>query len=391
VEFSIEPLPEKYFIDKTRELVEEETGEKPVDLELEKGERRLKVRGRTERFSFDAVFNLYTGALIRIETVMSDEALENLLKSLYPGGKVLSLERNKKSAISDVLLDGAVVVLQIDLRNREVREVRKLPSPEVAFERAKKFVERNFPISGLGLRNYRVLEHKYLELTLESDSGKALVKIDGATGDVLDYYVEISEKRAGELILEKYPGYKVITVIDEKDSYTVEATGETHEVRVRLSKDGKIIEEIDRVLKRSLAEKIAEEKAKEIDPEAKIGSVELANNWIVNFSGVTKVGRLVLHRTTGEVAESNTWFTERAIEEMYHRHLREEYGEENPRTERITHYKDRNYLHIKVSGKDHFYYARIDTISGRILLEDRAPKKGLTAKIKQIQLEGKYK
>lgn len=391
ISLSIEPLSEKYFIDKTRELVEEETGERPKEIDVEKSEKKVKVKGKTERFSFEAVFNPYTGSLVRIETRMSDEALRELLKSLYPGGKILGLEKNKKSAVADVLVDGEIVVLLVDLRNGEVKEVRKLPSPEVALKKAKTFVESNFPLSGLELKDYRVIEHKYLELMLASESGTARVKIDGATGDVLDYYVEVSKKRAGELVLEKYPGYEIITVIDEKDSYTVEAASETHEIVVKLSKDGKMLEETDRVLKRELASKIADEKVKEIDPEARVESLELAENWVAEFTGVTKVGRIVLHRATGEVIESESWFTERALEEMYHKHLREKYGEEELRTERITHYKDKGYLHIKVSGRESVYYARIDTKTGEILSEDKAPTKGLTAKIKQMQLEGKYK
>jgi len=391
VNFRIEPLPEGYFITKTREVLKDETGERPKDLELEKGKKKLKVRGNTERFSFEAVFNPYTGRLIRVETLMSDEALEKLLSELYPGGKVLNLEKGKKIAVADILASSTIIAVQVYLRNGEVKEVRKLPSPEAAFSKAKAMIEANFPVSGLFMHSYRVSEHKYLEIKLEGEDGRATVKIDGATGDILDYYVEISEKRAGEIVLEKYPGFRITSVMGNEDEYTVEAEDETHSVKVRLSKDGKILEEVDRVLRRSLAERLAEERAKEIDPEARVESVELRDNWIVEFSGVTRVGRLVLDRATGEVLERNVRMTEMALEEAYHRHLREEYGEESPRTERLTHYKEGGYVNIKVSGRDRLYYAKIDTGTGRILSEDTAPIRGLTAKIKQLQLEGKYK
>ncbi|NJF24603.1 hypothetical protein [Thermococcus sp. Bubb.Bath] len=252
-------------------------------------------------------------------------------------------------------------------------------------------IEANFPVSELSMHSYRVVEHKYLKIELQGKDGRATVKIDGATGDILDYYVEISEKRAGELVLEKYPGFKITSVMGNEDEYAVEAEDETHSVKVRLSKDGKLLEEVDRALRRSLAERLAEEKAKEIDPEARVESVELRNNWTVEFSGVARVGRLVLDRATGEVIDKDVRMTERALEEVYHRHLGEEYGEESPRTERLTHYKEEGYVHIKVSGSDRLYYARIDTRTGKILSEDTAPVKGLTAKIKQLQLEGKYK
>ncbi|WP_367883561.1 hypothetical protein [Thermococcus peptonophilus] len=61
------------------------------------------------------------------------------------------------------------------------------------------------------------------------------------------------------------------------------------------------------------------------------------------------------------------------------------------KTERLTHYKEEGYIHIKVAGKNGLYYARIDTKTGKILSEDRAPIKGITAKLKQFQLESKYK
>lgn len=61
------------------------------------------------------------------------------------------------------------------------------------------------------------------------------------------------------------------------------------------------------------------------------------------------------------------------------------------KTERLTHYKEEGYIHIKVAGKNSLYYARIDTKTGKILSEDRAPIKGITAKLKQLQLESKYK
>ncbi|NJF24602.1 hypothetical protein [Thermococcus sp. Bubb.Bath] len=110
VDFRIEPLPEEYFITKTREVLEEETGEKPKGIELEKG-KKLKIHGNTERFSFEVVFNPYTGRLIRVETLMSDKALEELLSELYQGGEVLNLEKGKKVAVVDILASGAMVVV----------------------------------------------------------------------------------------------------------------------------------------------------------------------------------------------------------------------------------------------------------------------------------------
>ncbi|ASJ03077.1 restriction endonuclease [Thermococcus profundus] len=393
VEASIEPLPEKYFVEKAREAVMKATGEgiKGKGVKITKKKKKVLVSGTTERFSFEAAFNPYTGKLLRLDTRMSEEAVKKLLAESYPGSEILGVEFNKKSAVADLLTGDTVVSVAIDLSNGETREVARFPSLKGAVEKGKSIIEENFPVNGLSLSSYRVVEHKYLELELSGEDGMARVRIDGSTGDVLDYYVEISEKRAGELVLEKYPGYEIASVSDEGDEYLVDAANETHEIKVRLSKDGKMMEEIDRILRRKLAEKIAEEKAREVDPEAKVDSIELAKDWVVTFTGVSKVGKLVLHRATGEIVEKEAYFTERALEEFYHRHVREKYGEENPRTERLTHYKDKGYVHIKVSGKDRLYYARIDTRSGGILKEDSVSAKGLTARLKQMNLEREYR
>lgn len=391
VEVSLGSLPERYFTDWIVKAVAEETGERVRKIEVIKKERKITVKGSTEKFSFEASFNPHTGKLLYFDTRMSDEAVKRLIESKCPESEILEIEFNKKSAVVDVLAGGNVLAVRIDLRNGRIEEIAKFPPLEEAVKKAKGVVEGNFPVKNLKLSSYRVLRHKYLELELEGEDGKAKVKIDGSTGDVLDYYLEISGERAGQLVAEKYPGYSVVSMIAEKDEYLVDAEGETHQIRVRLSKDGKVVEEVGRVLKRKLAEKTAKEKIRELDPEGKLESLELAENWIARFTGVSKIGELVLHRATGEILESRVNFTERALEEMYHRHVREKYGESELRTERLTHYKDKDYIHIKLSSKGRLYYARINSRTGEIIKEDVAPLKGFTAKLKQMQLEREYR
>ena len=391
VKFEISPLPDEYFIGKTEEIVLKQTGEEVLEKELKRDKGRVKISGRTRSFSFEITFNEYTGKPLSLEALLSDEALDELLRKTYPRGKVMNLEKGKKVAVADILLDDGIAVLEVDLTTGKHSEVRRLPSPEEAFKNAKDVIEGNFPLRNLEMSSYRVLEHKYLELTLESPDGRAVVKVDGATGDVLDYLVEITPERAKELVAERYPEFE-ITSVEEKDAeYVLKAENERHVVTIRLSKDGKLVEEVDRVLRKELAEKIALERAREIDDEASIDSISLNDNWEVQFTGKTKIGTLVLHRATGEVIEENVRFTEMAIEAMYHEHLRMAFGEDEVKTERLTHYKDRGYINIKVSGAERFYYARIDTKTGKIISEDTAPIKGITAKLKQIQLDSKYK
>ncbi|MEO2152779.1 MAG: restriction endonuclease, partial [Thermococcus sp.] len=189
----------------------------------------------------------------------------------------------------------------------------------------------------------------------------------------------------------RYPDFEVRGVEEKEASYLVAAENERHAIKVKVSKDGKLIEETDRVLREDVAREIAVEKVKGIDETAELKSLRLENDWVAEFQGGTKVGKLILDRKTGEVKEEDVRFTEVALENSFHEHIRKIYGETELRTERLTHYKEQNYVHIKVAGKDHIYYARIDTRTGKIISEDRAPARGLTAKLKQLQLESKYK
>ena len=391
IDFEIRPLPDEYFLKKAQEIILRQTREKIVEQELKREKGKVKISGRTERFSFEVSFNEYTGKPLSLEAVMSDEALSGLLREAYPQGEVLNLERGKRVAVADILLNDGIVVLEVDLTRGEHREIRKLSSPDEAYRNAKEVIENNFPIRDLAMKSHRVVEHKYLELTLESPDGKAVVKIDGATGDVLDYVVEITPTRARELVAERYPDFEIVSIEEGDAEYTLEAENDRYRVVLRVSKDGKLLEEIDRFLKREVVENIALEKIKEIDADATLEGLSLSDHWRVDFTGKNRLGTLILHRATGEVIKKDVRFTERAIEEMYHEHVRTKFGEEEPKTERLTHYKDRGYINIKVSGMERFYYAKIDTKTGRILSEDTVPIKGITAKLKQIQLESKYK
>ncbi|NJE01309.1 restriction endonuclease [Thermococcus sp. JdF3] len=391
VTFEMNPLPDEYFIERTRDIVRKQTGEEISEYELKRTNGKVKTSGKTGRFSFEVQFNGYTGRLLGMEVLMSDDALSELLRNAYPHGRVINLEKGKKAAIADILLDEGVVVVSVDLTDGSYEEARRLPSPEDAFENARTVIEGNFPLRGLVMESYRVLEHKYLELVLESADGRAVVKVDGSTGDVLDYLVEVTPDRAKEIVSEKYPDFKIKSVEGTETEYTVTAENDRHMVTVRVSRDGKLIEEADRVLRRDLAERMAAEAAKEIDEEAMVRSVTLNENWEVEFAGRTKVGRFVLHRTTGEVLKSDARFTEMAIKESYLAHVREKYKEERPAVERLVLYEERGYVHIKVAGRETLYYARIDTRTGKIISEDRAPTKGITAKLKQLQLDSRYK
>ena len=391
IEFELVPLPDEYFVEKAALTVEEQTGEGVVEHALERTGGKVKVSGRTDRFFFELAFNEYTGKLLGREVLISDEALNELIREAYPNGRILGMERGKKVAVVDVLLPEGIAVMQVDLANGEHGEVRVLPSIDAVFKMAKEVIEENFPLRNLELKSYRVLEHKYLELTMESSDGKAVVKVDGKTGDVLDYVAEVTPERAKELASERYEGFEVTVLKSGETEHILRAENDRHVVTVKVSGDGKFIEETDRVLREELAKRLAERAVKEIDEEAVIKNMILGDNWEVDFAGRVKTGRLVLDRATGEVVKGDVRFTEMAIKESYISHVKEKYGEESPVVERMTLYGEKGYVHIKIAGKETFYYARINIKTGKIISEDRAPMKGLTAKFKQLQLESRYR
>ncbi len=391
VVFEIEPLTEEYFLKTARVAVSKTVNEEPSELRLERDGGKIRVTGSTARFSFELTFNAYTGRMVRLESLISDAALDSLLSSLYRGGNLLNLEKGKKTAVADILTNEGITVVEIDLTKGTYSEVGRLPSPEAAFENSKGIIEENFPLRNLSLNSYKVLEHKYLELEVVSEDGMARVKIDGATGDILDYSVAISPEHAREVFKAKYPNFNIISLEDLDEAYEIKAEDGRQEVTVKLSRDGKLLEEKDRVLKREVVEEIAGEEVSGIDGDATIRGVSLDANWRVEFAGSTKVGTLVLHRSTGEVLEREVRFTEMAVEESFKERVMVKYGEASLQTERLTHYKDKGYITIKLSGNKALYYAKIDVKTGKVLSEDSAPVRGITAKLKQLQLDNKYK
>ncbi|AEC50996.1 predicted type II restriction endonuclease [Pyrococcus sp. NA2] len=391
INFKIEPLTREYLEDKARRIVRERVKEEAVEIKLEEKGGRVGVKGHTKRFLFEVNFNKYTGEVLGIDITMSDEALRDLLRDLYPNDEVISIDKGKRIATADVLSRDSIIVVEIDLSSGSHREVRKLLRPEDAFKRVKTIIEKSFPLGNLSLSSYRVIEHKYLELFMESEDGKVVAKVEGTSGDLLDYKVELSREKVMELIKEKYPEFSISSLEEEGSEYLARLESETHVITTKLSKDGKIIREIDRTLKEEYARKIAEEIVKEIDPDASIESITLKDNWIIRFIGKSKVGVIELDKADGKVLNRDVLYTEIALEEMYHEHIRKSFGEKRLKTERLAHYKENGYVHIKVAGEERYYYARIDTRTGKILREDFVPKKGIIGKLRQIQLESIYK
>jgi len=391
VDFSLEPLPEDYFLNAARELVEERVGEKIGSMEVQTDGWKLKVVGKTRRFGFEISFNKFTGRLLGTDVLMNDDAVEELLKKACPRGKIVGMERGRKVLVADIETSKGIVVVEVDLTKAEYREVRKLVPPKKAFKGVKPLIEENFPVKRLKLKSYSVKDHKFIELEAESKHGIVRVNVDGLAGDVLDYFAEITRERAHELLKERYGELKVLEVEEGEFEYIFTIDDEEHNVKLLISKDGRLIREIDRILKRDVVEGIAEKLVKEIEEDASVKSISLGKNWEVEFSGSNYVGVLVLDRTSGELLEKRVRHTEMAIKEMFMEHVMNKYGEKKLHIERLTHYEEEGYIVMKLAGEGNYYYGRIDTRSGKILSEDYVPIKGISSKIKRMQLDGKYR
>ncbi|AAL81260.1 restriction endonuclease [Pyrococcus furiosus DSM 3638] len=391
INVEITPLSQEYLVGKVKEIVVEKTGEEVKGVRTEERKGKIRVYGSTERFKFEFVVNVYTGEVLSEEIVLTDEAIVEIIKENYLG-EIIGIERGKNTAIVDLLTQDGILIVEVDLGTGKIKEAKKLPTPEKGAEIARNVVIENFPIKNIEFKSYRILNHQYLEITLEGEDGKAIVKLEGERGEVLDYSVEISEKVASELVRNKYAGkIEVEKVEKDESSYIITGSLENHKVKIKVSKDGKILEEIDRVLKEEVAKEKAIEAVKKVESEGVLESLELNDNWIVKFSGPNKVGTLILHRATGEVINRDVRFTELWIEKTFYEHLKRKYGESNLKTEWLIHHKDKGQVTIKVTGDNGIYYGKIDVKTGEIIEEDKAPKKGVLAKIKQLQLDAKYK
>ncbi len=391
VEFSLQPLPDEYFLEAARELVEGKVGEKIERTETKVEGWKLKVIGRTKRFDFEVSFNKFTGRLLGTDVLMNDEALDELLKKTYPRGKILGIERGRKVLVADIETSKGISVVEVDLTRAEYEEIRVLVSPKKAFKAIKPLIEENFPVKGLKLSSYSVKDHKFIELRGESKDGKVRVKVDGLSGDVLDYFVEITKERAQELLTEKYGELKVVEIDEGDFEYVFTVDDERHHVKLLVSKDGRLVREMDRILKEEVLREIAEGLVGEIEEDASIKAVTLKENWEVEFAGSKYVGVLTLERSSGRLLEKKVRHTEMAVKESFITHIRRKYGEERLQIERLTHYEEEGYIVIKLSGKENYYYGKIDTKTGRIISEDYAPIRGIGSKIKRMQLENKYR
>ncbi|WP_256957743.1 restriction endonuclease [Thermococcus litoralis] len=391
IKIDITPLPKEKLIEIAREECKKSLGENPEEISVEEKDSVAIISGQTKRFVFGIALHLYSGRIMKRKSKMKREAIFSEIAKLYPDGEVIFFDEKENRAIVDVMTPKEVVVLEFNLENGEHKVVANLLHPYQIANSAKNLIEKNFDIKGLELVDFKFYDATHLELLLESVDGKIKVNADGKTGDIIDYFVEISPQKAREIILQKYKGWEIKKLEKENEAYEAELENDKSILRISLSKDGKILNELDRQLKIEVVREIAEKFLEEKGIPATIKEIKLNENWKVKFVGEERVGELLIGRSSGEILKSDVFLTEIVIEESYKRYILEKFNEKNLNTERIVVYKEKGYAVIKLVGDKSIYYAKIDLRSGKILEEDTLPKKGLMAKIKKIQLEAKYK
>ncbi|WP_042700232.1 restriction endonuclease [Thermococcus sp. PK] len=391
IKVDITPLPKEKLIEIAREECKKSLGENPEEISVEEKDSVAIISGQTKRFVFGIALHVYSGRIMKRKSKMKREAIFSEVAKLYPEGEVVFFDEKENRAITDVMTPKGVVVLEFNLENGEHTVTANLLHPYQIANSAKSLLEKNFDMKGLKLVDFKFHDATQLEILLESNDGKIKVNADGKTGDIIDYFVEISPQKAREIILQKYGGWSIKKLDRKSDTYEVELENKRALLRISLSKDGKILTEVDRQLKIEVVQEIAKKFLEEKGIPAAIKEITLDDNWKVKFVGEERVGELLIGRSSGEILKSDVFLTEMAIEENYKRHVREKFNETSLNTERIVVYKEKGYAVIKLIGNESIYYAKIDLRNGKILEEDNLPNKGLMAKIKKVQLEAKYK
>ena len=391
VRISIAPLPKEKLIKIAKEECRKSLGEDPEELSIEEKDSVVIVSGQSKRFVFGIALHVYSGRIMKRKSKIKREAIFSEVANLYPGGEVIFFDEKENRAIVDVMTPKGVAVLEFDLENGAHKVVANLLHPYQIANSAKNLIEKNFDIKGLELVDFKFYDATHLEVLLESVDGKIKVNADGKTGNIIDYFVEITPQKAREIISQKYKGWGIKKLEKKDDIYEAELENDKSILKISLSKDGKILNEIDKQLKIEVVKEIAEKFLEEKRISATIKEIKLSENWLVKFVGEERVGELTIGRSSGEILKSDVFLTEIVIEESYKRYILEKFNEKNLNIERIVVYREKGYAVIKLVGDKSIYYAKIDLRSGKILEEDKLPKKGLLAKIKKIQLEAKYK
>ncbi|ASJ03006.1 hypothetical protein A3L09_06925 [Thermococcus profundus] len=382
------PLREDELIRKVLTVAERETGEEPfLTGKVRKG-KVLLVRGRTERYVFEGEINRYSGEIGHFRKALNEGAMLSIILERYPDGGIVGVEKRGDSVIADVLTEKALVVLRIDPETGESGEVKRLIHPFQVLGSILKGDNLPFKPEEFSLKVEGVLWHRNVRAVFEGKGVTVRAEYNGETGEIGEKEIEITREAAIRIALSRYDGFKLILDEESDGTFYLTLEGEKHLVKLRVFSDGRI-EEIDRFLKKEAVEEIALRKVSEIDEGPVVESLSLRENWEVEFSGAKRFGRMVVHRTTGEVLAFENQYLESFLAKLFKELVEEEYGDE-VEVEWVLHNLEEGIAGVKGYGERGTYFAKFNTHTGEVISHDFVPR-GITSKIRLAQVESRYR
>ncbi|MDK2913993.1 MAG: hypothetical protein PWQ79_908 [Thermococcaceae archaeon] len=389
VKTDMKPLSEEVLREIATNSMVELTGEEPSEVSMaRKGTKWFLVRGRTERHLFEFEINAYSGRIKRKSVSLNEEAILREIHMKYPDARILGARKGPETVTVDLVVNGMVKTLTLNLATGEIIEERELASPvRIIFERMGE-IGRLLDEGDLELRECRVVDHKIVEAEVTAPGLRAFLRYDSKSGEVLDYKMEIGREIATSLALMHYPGSKIVFAEDSGESYLITLERERDIVKVLVTRYCSLTE-IDRYLKESVVEEIALQEIEKIDPSPLVEGLRLSENWEVEFSGSRTFGRLLIHRSSGEVLSMVYQYTESAISKMFEEFVKEEYGEDIS-VEWVAHNIEEGIVAIKGVGNKNTYFGKYEAHTGKLLEHDVVPSEGIASKLKMSQVAGKY-
>ncbi|NJF24092.1 hypothetical protein [Thermococcus sp. Bubb.Bath] len=382
------PLKEDELVEKFSEVVRRETGEEPtLTGKVGKG-KVLLVRGRTERYVIEGEINRYSGEIGLFRKALNESAILFIILERYPDGEVVSVEKQGDSVIADVLTEKALVVLGIDPETGESSSMKKLIHPSQILGRILKEENLPFKPGDFSLKVDGVLWHRNVRAVFEGKGVMVRAEYNGKTGEVREKELQISREAAVQIALSRYKGFKLMLEEESEGAFHLTLGGEKHIVKLKVISDGRI-EETDRFLKKKTVEEIALKKVSEIDEGPVVESLSLHDNWEVEFSGVKRFGRMIIHRTTCEILAFEHQYLESFLTKLFKDLVEDEYGD-GTEVEWVLHNLEEGVAGVKGCGGKGTYFAKFDTRTGRVISRDFVPR-GITSKIRLAQVESRYR
>ncbi|WP_209478093.1 hypothetical protein [Thermococcus stetteri] len=388
VQLKVNPMSEDELLRKFSEVVRKETGEElSLTNKVSKG-KVLLVRGRTERYVVEGEINRYSGKIVLFRKALSEGVILSIILGLYPDGEVVSVEKRGDSVIADVLTEKALTVLRIDPETGKSNEVKALIHPSQVLRTILKEENLPFKVGDFSLKVEGVLWHRNVRAVFEGKGVSVRIEYNGETGGVLEKELRLSREAAVQIVLAKYRGFKVILEEERDGAFYFTLEGERHIVKLKALPDGKV-EEVDRFLRKEAVEEIALRKLSEIDESPIVESLSLRDNWEIEFSGSRRFGRMVLHRTTGEVLDLEYQYLESFLAKLFKDLVEDEY-QDRVEVEWVLHNLEEGVAGVKGYGTKGTYFAKFDTHTGEVISRDFVPK-GITSKIRLAQVESRYR